>query len=231
MRQIPLIGEEGQKKLSEATVVIAGAGGLGSPAAFYLAAAGTGTLVIADSDTVEESNLNRQILHAADSIGMPKVLSAGKTLKACNPDVKVLTRKMRIDDDTAASLIAGADIVVDAVDNFEARYALNRAAVAARIPLMHAAVSGFSGQATLIIPGETPCLSCIFPDVQKTRAPPVLGTAPGILGTIEAQEVIKYLTGTGETLAGKLLLYDGLKNRMDLFSVKQSPRCRVCGGI
>ena len=229
-RQIPLIGLEGQRKLKDATVFIAGAGGLGSPAAFYLAAAGVGHIRIADSDVLEITNMNRQILHTDERIGMPKVVSAKKTLEALNPEITVTALEAFIDADSAAGLIGDADIIVDAMDNFSARYVLNAVALEMDIPLMHAGISGFSGQATLIVPGETPCLACIFPQAETAVKPPVLGVTAGILGAIEAQETIKYLTGTGETLAGRLLLWDGSVNRMEVFSVKRSSRCRVCAG-
>ncbi len=229
-RQIPLIGPEGQKKLEDATVFIAGAGGLGSPAAFYLAAAGVGHIRIADADVLEITNMNRQILHTDERIGMPKVVSAKKTLEALNPKITVTALEAFIDADSAAGLIEDADIIVDAMDNFSARYVLNAAALEMDIPLMHAGISGFSGQATMIVPGKTPCLACIFPQAETAVKPPVLGVTAGVLGAIEAQETIKYLTGSGETLAGRLLLWDGSVNRMEVFSVKRSPRCRVCAG-
>lgn len=230
VRQIPVIGDAGQEKLRDATVFLAGCGGLGSPAAFYLAAAGVGHLRIADCDVVEETNLNRQILHRPDRIGMPKAASAKLTLEAFNPDVEVTAFASFIDETTAPRMIGDADIIVDAMDNFSARYVLNACSQHLGVPLMHGGVAGLSGQATLIVPGETACLSCIFPEARTTEKNPILGTAAGVIGSIEAEETIKYLTGTGETLAGKLLLWDGSVNKMDVFSVRKSRRCPVCSG-
>lgn len=227
-RQIPVIGEDGQKKLAESTVFLAGAGGLGSPVALYLAAAGVGSIRIADCDRVELTNLNRQILHRSDRIGMAKAVSAAMTLTAFNPDISVTALDAFIDSGNVTSLISDADIIVDAMDNFAARYVLNAAALDLGIPLMHGGIAGLTGQATLVVPGKTPCLSCIFPGVETTVKTPVLGVTAGVIGSIEAQETIKYLTGIGETLAGKLLLWDGLVNRAEVFSVKRSRRCPVC---
>ncbi|MCZ9313310.1 MAG: HesA/MoeB/ThiF family protein [Methanocorpusculum sp.] len=227
-RQIPVIGNEGQKKLQNATVFLAGCGGLGSPVAFYLAAAGVGHLRIADCDIVDATNLNRQILHRPDRIGMPKAASAKLTLEAFNPDIEITAFASFIDEKTAPRMIGDADIIVDAMDNFTARYILNEMSQTRDIPLMHGGVAGLNGQATLIIPKKTACLSCIFPDAHTTTGTPILGAAAGIIGSIEAEETIKYLTGTGETLAGKLLLWDGAVNRMDVFSVKKSRRCPIC---
>ncbi|MDR0438911.1 MAG: HesA/MoeB/ThiF family protein [Methanocalculaceae archaeon] len=228
VRQIPVIGDVGQKKLENASVFLAGCGGLGSPVAFYLAAAGLGHLRIADRDVVEETNLNRQILHQPDRIGMPKAASAKQTLEAFNPDIEVMTFASSIDEKTASRMIGDADIIVDAMDNFIARYVLNEISHALDIPLVHGGVAGLTGQATLIVPGKTACLSCIFPDAKTTIGTPILGTTAGVIGLIEAQETIKYLTNTGKTLAGKLLLWDGAVNRMDIFSVKKSHRCPIC---
>lgn len=230
VRQIPVIGDAGQKKLEDATVFLAGCGGLGSPVAFYLAAAGVGHLRIADCDVVEATNLNRQILHRPDRIGMPKAASAKLTLEAFNPDIEVTAFASFIDEKTAPRMIGDANIIVDAMDNFTARYVLNGVSQARDIPLMHGGVAGLIGQATLIVPKKTACLSCIFPDAKTTTGTPILGTTAGVIGSIEAEETIKYLTGTGETLAGKLLLWDGEVNRMDVFSVKKSRRCPVCSG-
>ncbi|HJK47386.1 MAG TPA: HesA/MoeB/ThiF family protein [Methanocorpusculum sp.] len=231
LRQIPVIGDDGQKKLEEATVFLAGCGGLGSPVAFYLAAAGVGHLRIADCDVVEETNLNRQILHRPDRIGMPKAASAKLTLEAFNPDIDVTAFSAFIDRNTVRRMIGDADIIVDAMDNFSARYILNEISQTLDIPLMHGGVAGLTGQVTLIIPRKTACLSCIFPDAKTTTVTPILGAAAGVIGSIQAEETIKYLTGTGDTLAGKLLLWDGAVNRMDVFSVKKSRRCPVCSNI
>ena len=228
IRQIPLIGEDGQKKLKGATVFIAGAGGLGSPVSVYLAEAGVGCIRIADMDTVDESNLNRQILHPAERIGMSKADSAKKTLQALNPDCRVEAFTEKITGDSVERLAGDADLIVDCMDNFEARYVMNQFSQERGIALLHGGVAGYSGQVTLIIPGVTPCLSCIFPNAVSTSQTPVIGAYAGVIGSIQAGEAVKYLIGK-PTLAGKLLIYDGAVNSMDIFSVKKNPKCTVCG--
>ncbi|MDO5847518.1 MAG: HesA/MoeB/ThiF family protein [Methanocorpusculum sp.] len=228
LRQIPLIGEEGCRMLQGSTVFIAGAGGLGSPASLYLASAGVGTLRIADMDSVEESNLNRQILHPESRIGENKALSAKKSIEAVNGNCRVEAFPEKVTDASALRLIGDADLIIDCLDNFEARYVLNRAALRLEKPLLHAAVSGFSGQLTLIIPGKTPCLSCIFPQVTTAESSPALGAACGVVGSLQALEAVRVLTGN-PTLAGNLLLYDGSSNTLNSFSVKKSVRCPECG--
>ena len=227
-RQIPLIGEDGQRRLAESTVFIAGAGGLGSPVSVYLAEAGVGEIRIADLDVVDESNLNRQILHPESRIGMSKAESAKKTLSALNPECRVVSFAEKIDADSILRMAEGADLIVDCMDNFETRYILNEASKMLNIPLLHGAVTGFSGQITLIIPNETPCLSCIFPRAETTSSAPIIGASAGVVGSMQALEAVRFLIGK-PTLAGKLLLYDGASNSVDIFSVKKSPRCIVCG--
>ncbi|MCQ2377158.1 MAG: HesA/MoeB/ThiF family protein [Methanocorpusculum sp.] len=229
IRQLPLIGEDGCRKLADATVFIAGAGGLGSPVAYYLAASGIGHIRIADMDRVDTSNLNRQILHPESRIGENKAVSAKETLDAFNSECQIEAFTEKIDDASADKLIGDADLILDCLDNFEARYVLNRAALRMSTPLLHAAVSGYTGQITLIIPGCTPCLSCIFPKAESVKSPPALGAACGVVGSLQALEAVRYLTGKA-TLAGKLLLFDGAANSINTFSVKKSPRCRECGG-
>lgn len=229
IRQIPLIGEDGCRKLADATVFIAGAGGLGSPVAYYLAASGIGHIRIADMDRVDTSNLNRQILHPESRIGENKAVSAKETLDAFNSECQIEAFTEKIDDASADKLIGDADLILDCLDNFEARYVLNHAALRMSTPLLHAAVSGYTGQITLIIPGRTPCLSCIFPKAESVKSPPALGAACGVVGSLQALEAVRYLTGKA-TLAGKLLLFDGAANSINTFSVKKSPRCRECGG-
>ncbi|MDO5845604.1 MAG: HesA/MoeB/ThiF family protein [Methanocorpusculum sp.] len=228
-RQLPLIGAAGQEALAGAVVFVAGAGGLGSPVSLYLAEAGVGTLRIADLDVIEESNLNRQILHPEDRIGRPKAASAKQTLEALNPAYRVEAFAEKIDEASVLRLVGGADLIVDCMDNFAARYVLNRAAIALGIPLLHGAVAGYSGQLTLVVPGKTPCLSCIFPHAETTQKTPVLGAVAGVVGSLQALEAVRYLTGE-PTLAGKLLIYDGAANTLDTFAVKKSPRCPDCGG-
>ena len=227
-RQIPLIGEDGQRRLAESTVFIAGAGGLGSPVSMYLAEAGVGEIRIADLDVIEESNLNRQILHPASRLGMLKAESAAQTLSALNPECRVVSFAEKIDADSVFRMAEGAYLIIDCMDNFETRYILNEASKKLNIPLLHGAVSGFSGQITLVVPDETPCLSCIFPKVGPSSSAPILGAAAGVVGSMQALEAVRFLTGK-PTLAGKLLLYDGVSNSVDIFSVKKSSRCPVCG--
>ncbi|HJJ47676.1 MAG TPA: HesA/MoeB/ThiF family protein [Methanocorpusculum sp.] len=227
-RQIPLIGAENQKKLQDATVFIAGAGGLGSPVSFYLAGAGIGTLRIADLDIVDESNLNRQILHSEEKIGMKKAVSAKETLEAFNSECRIEAFSEKIDDKSLKTLTGDADLLIDCMDNFETRYALNRYSQKTGIPLLHGAVSGCAGQITLLIPGKTPCLSCIFPKSEASSTQNIIGAYAGVVGSMQAAEAVKYLIGE-PSLAGKLLIYDGRANSLDLFSVKKNRNCPVCG--
>ncbi len=230
MRQLPLIGEEGQAKLASSTVFIAGAGGLGSPVSMYLAEAGVGCIRIADGDWIDETNLNRQILHPAERIGMDKASSAMQTLTLLNPSCRVLAYAEAVTDDSAERLIGNASLIIDCLDNFEARYVLNRASQKLGIPLLHAAVSGYSGQLTLVVPGKTPCLSCIFPAVKTSDEKiPSLGACAGVVGSLQALEAVRVLIDS-PTLAGKLLLYDASRNSLETFTVKKSPRCLVCSG-
>jgi molybdopterin/thiamine biosynthesis adenylyltransferase len=228
-RQIPCIGEAGQERLSEATVFIAGAGGLGSPVALYLAAAGVGTLRIADRDVVERTNLNRQILHWDGDLGRRKVDSARVKLEALNPEISVETAAETIRAENLASLASGADVIVDAVDNFSTRYLLNRFALRAGVPLVHGAIRGFDGQATTIIPGRTGCLRCVFPAPPPEETAPVIGVTAGIIGLIQANEVIKYLLGRGELLENRLLVWNGLSGTLEEIPVGPDPGCGECG--
>ncbi|MDD4255320.1 MAG: HesA/MoeB/ThiF family protein [Methanofollis sp.] len=230
-RQTMLFGEEGQEKLKRATVFVAGAGGLGCPVALYLAAAGIGHIRIADCDTVETTNLNRQVLHWDRDVGRAKVASAGEKLAAVNPEIEVETARVVIDASNVADLAGDADVIVDAMDNFETRYLLNEVALARGIPLVHGAISGFFGQATTIIPEQTPCLRCIFPTAPPKETFPVVGTTPGVIGLVQANEVIKYLTGTGDLLAGRLLLWDGTNSTMETIAMERQPKCPACGHL
>jgi adenylyltransferase/sulfurtransferase len=229
IRQIMLFGEEGQEKLRTAKVLVVGAGGLGSPIFTYLAVAGIGKIILADFDSVELSNLNRQFLHHEKDIGRQKLKSAEEKLLSLNPEVKVETIREKITNENAGSVVPPCDLIVDALDNFDTRHVLNRLAMERNIPLIHGAVSGYRGQVTTIIPGKTPCLCCIFPTTFKKEVFPVLGTTPGVIGTIQANEAIKYLTGQGKLLENRLLLWDGLSCSFSELKVNKTENCPVCG--
>jgi molybdopterin/thiamine biosynthesis adenylyltransferase len=228
-RQILLFGEEGQERLKKAGIFIAGAGGLGSPVAIYLAVAGVGTLTIVDSDMVDLTNLNRQILHGDRDIGKKKIASAREKLEEINPEITIKAIDAHIDEGNAARLVGRANGIVDALDNYPARYTLNRVALAKGIPLFHGAIRGMYGQATTIIPGKTPCLACIFPKPPPGEESPVVGVTPGLIGMVQATEVLKYLLGTGELLANRLLLWDGLQGQASEVCVERNPACETCG--
>jgi molybdopterin/thiamine biosynthesis adenylyltransferase len=229
-RQILLFGEEGQEKLKNAKVFIAGVGGLGSPVSTYLAISGIGKIIIADFDCVEASNLNRQFLHHEKDIGREKVESAKEKLLAMNPGVEIEVIREKLTEENADSTVPGCDLIIDALDNFEARHILNRLAVKRKIPLIHGAISGYTGQATTIIPGKTPCLYCIFPGVSRKETFPAVGTTPGIIGSIQANEAIKYITGQGKLLEGRLLMWDGLFCSLTEIKLAKRNNCPVCGG-
>jgi len=231
---IPEVGTEGQARLLGSKVLLIGAGGLGSPAAFYLAAAGVGTIGIIDFDVVDLSNLQRQILHTNDRIGEKKVDSARRTLNALNPDVKVVAHEEMLVADNVERIIAGYDAILDGTDTFETRYILNDAAVAAGIPVIHASVFRFEGQLTTFIPYEGPCYRCLYPTPPPPELAPgcsvagVLGVVPGIMGLLQANEVLKVLLGIGETLAGRLLLFDALETEFTELKLRRDPKCPVC---
>jgi adenylyltransferase/sulfurtransferase len=229
-RQILLFGEDGQERLKSSKVFIAGAGGLGCPVAAYLAAAGVGNLIIADCDSVDRTNLNRQILHHEQDIGRPKVFSAGEKLRSMNPDIKIELLAVTISDTNASALVSGCDLVVDALDTFTDRYAINRAAIRNRIPYIHGAVSGFDGHMATIIPGETACLECMVPEAPPRSVFPVVGTTPGLIGVLQANEVIKFITGQGDPLGNRLVIWDGRGAQMTTIHVERDPECRACGG-
>ena len=228
-RQILLFGEEGQERLKEAKIFIAGAGGLGSPVAIYLAVAGVGTLTVVDSDVVDQTNLNRQILHSDRDIGKKKTVSAEGKLQEINPDITIRAIDAHLDETNAGRLVGGADGIVDALDNYPARYLLNRIALEKGIPLFHGAIRGMYGQATTIIPGETPCLSCIFPKPPPAEVFPVVGVTPGLIAMVQATEVLKFLLGTGNLLANRLFLWDGMQAQASEICVERNPCCPVCG--
>jgi molybdopterin/thiamine biosynthesis adenylyltransferase len=230
-RQMMLFGEEGQERLKKAHIFIAGAGGLGSPVSIYLAVAGIGTITIVDMDVVDQTNLNRQILHYDRDIGRKKTASAEEKLRELNPDIIINAVDVKIDEINAAKLIGRAEGIVDAMDNYPTRYLLNDVAIAKKIPLFHGGIRGFYGQATTIIPGTTPCLKCIFPKPPPKEVFPVMGVTPGIIGTIQANEVIKYLLGSGELLIGRLFIWDGLQAHGEEICVERNPACKVCSDM
>lgn len=226
---IPGIGEAGQEKIKKARVVIAGAGGLGSPVALYLAAAGLGTLRIIDNDKVELSNLNRQILHGDKDIGKAKTASAYDKLTKLNKNVNIETIHITIDESNAAQLTEGFDVIVDAMDNMPTRYLLNKAAIKHRFPFVHGAVSGLEGRAMTVVPGKSACLKCLYHAAPPKTKFPVLGTTPAVIGAIEATEVIKYITGIGTLLMDRLLIYDGLNMKFTELKVVRNINCEHCG--
>jgi adenylyltransferase/sulfurtransferase len=230
-RQIMLFGEEGQERLKNAHIFIAGAGGLGSPVSLYLAVAGVGTITIVDMDAVDQSNLNRQILHTDRDIGRKKIESAEEKLTAINPDIRIRAIDTRINESNAARLTNNADGIVDAMDNYPARYLLNDCAIRKKIPLFHGAIHGFYGQARTVIPGKTPCLRCIFPKAPPEEVFPVIGVTAGIIGTVQATEVIKYLLNSGDLLTDRLFIWDGLQARAEDICAERIPCCPACGGI
>ena len=228
-RQIRLFGAEGQEKLKRAKVFIAGAGGLGSPISIYLAAAGIGKIVLVDKDVVELSNLNRQILHWERDVGSRKALSALEKLEKMNSDIIVEAAAEILDEENVLHLVGDADLIIDAMDNFPSRYLLNKTALDRKIPFIHGAIYGFHGQATTVLPGRTACLRCIFPEAPPPETFPVVGVTPGIIGLIQATEAIKYITGLGDLLAGKLLIWDGIRPSLETIDVERDPGCRDCG--
>jgi molybdopterin/thiamine biosynthesis adenylyltransferase/rhodanese-related sulfurtransferase len=232
---LPEVGEAGQAKLLDAKVLLIGAGGLGSPAAMYLAAAGVGTLGIVDFDVVESSNLQRQILHNVDRIGMPKVESARETLIALNPDVKIRMHNVRLSAANVLEIMSGYEVVVDGGDNFPTRYLINDASLHLEIPVVHGSIFRFEGQASVFHPYEGPCYRCLFPQPPPPELAPscaeagVLGVLPGIVGSIEAMEAIKLILGIGEPLVGKLLTYDALEQEFRQLKLRRNPECPACG--
>jgi molybdopterin/thiamine biosynthesis adenylyltransferase/rhodanese-related sulfurtransferase len=231
---IPEVGSAGQARLLGSKALLIGAGGLGSPAALYLAAAGVGTIGIVDFDVVDLSNLQRQILHTNDRIGERKVDSARRTIEALNPDVKVIPHEEMLVADNVDRIINGYDVIVDGTDTFETRYLLNDAAVAKNIPVIHASVFRFEGQLTTFIPYEGPCYRCLYPTPPPPELAPgcsvagVLGVVPGIMGMLQANEALKVLLGIGDTLAGRLLLFDALDTTFIELKLRRDPACPVC---
>jgi molybdopterin/thiamine biosynthesis adenylyltransferase/rhodanese-related sulfurtransferase len=231
---LPEVGLDGQQKLLDARVLLLGAGGLGSPAALYLAAAGVGTLGIVDNDEVDLSNLQRQVIHSSERIGVSKVDSAEQTINALNPDVNVEKYPVRLGADNIVEIISGYDVIVDGLDNFPTRYLLNDASVRLGIPVVSAAILGFEGQLSVFKPYDGPCYRCLFPVPPPAELAPscgangVLGVLPGTMGLLQATEVIKLILGEGEPLIGRLLMYDALSARVTEVKVRRDPDCPIC---
>ena len=231
---LPEVGEKGQIKIAKAKVFIVGAGGLGSPVGYYLTAAGVGTIAIADNDNVELSNLQRQIAHSVETLGKPKVESAKKTFESLNPDVNIIAIKQRLTKDNILALIRDYDVVVDCSDNFPTRFLINDACVMAKKPLITGAIFKFEGQLTTVIPGDGPCYRCLFEEPPPPGVLPspqgvgLFGFLPGVIGTLQAGEVLKLIIGTGEILKGELLIYDALKSSFRKVKIPKNPDCPIC---
>jgi molybdopterin/thiamine biosynthesis adenylyltransferase/rhodanese-related sulfurtransferase len=233
---IPEVGDEGQQRLLDARVLLIGAGGLGSPASLYLAAAGVGTLGIVDDDVVDASNLQRQIAHTTERLGEPKVESARRTIAALNPDVTVVPFQERLTSENVERILAGGwDVIVDGADNFPTRYLVNDASVWHGIPVVHGSIYRFEGQTTVFHPGAGPCYRCLYPAPPPPELAPscseggVLGVLPGIVGSLQATEALKLILGAGDTLTGRLLLIDALHTTFDEVQIRRDPGCPVCG--
>ena len=232
---VPEVGEAGQGRLLASKVLLIGAGGLGCPAGLYLAAAGVGTIGLVDSDVVDLSNLQRQILHTNDAIGKPKTESAQRTLRALNPDVQVVRHDLRLDSSNVMDVIAPYDVILDGSDNFTTKYLVNDAAVLANKPNVYGSIFRFDGQASTFIPRQGPCYRCLFPEPTPAELAPscdeagVLGVLPGVVGLVQATEAIKLVLGRGRTLMGRLLTYDALEMTFHEYRVRRDPGCAVCG--
>jgi len=224
-------GEVGQLKLKKSSVFIAGAGGLGSPVSIYLAVAGVGEIKICDFDRIELSNLNRQILHPDKRIGELKAVSAEMTLQELNPSINISTSTDHLNQDNIDRIIGNPDVIVDCLDNFETRFLLNHYSVTKHIPLVHGAVRGMSGQVTFLAPPKTPCLRCVFPKAPPHEIFPILGATPGIIGCIQAMEVLKFLVGLDPSLQGKLLIFDGEEMSFNTITIVRRPFCPDCGSL
>jgi adenylyltransferase/sulfurtransferase len=224
-------GTAGQEKLKGSRVFVAGAGGLGSSVLYYLAAAGVGNLGLCDYDVIDISNLNRQILHRFKRIGEQKVESARDSLLELNPFISITVNNKKITPKNAEVLAAGSDLIIDCLDNFKTRHVLNRASVALHIPMIHAGVSEFRGQLTFLHPPETPCLGCLIPEVNAKKINYIAGPTPGVIGSLQALEALKYLAGIGTTLKNRMLFWDGLTMEFETISLKRDPGCKVCKNI
>lgn len=233
--RLPGFGVTGQLRLGATRVLVVGAGGLGSPAALYLAAAGVGTLGVVDDDTVELSNLQRQILHATDRVGHRKVDSARATLEGLNPEVKVETHPVRLTPDNAAEIVTGYDLVVDGADNLPTRYLLNDVTLRLGVPVVHGSVYRYEGQVTVFSPGQGPCYRCLYPEAPPPELAPacaeagVVGALPGVVGSLQAMEVIKLAVGVGRPLVGRLLVLDLASGSFDVLATRRDPSCPACG--
>lgn len=232
---LPQVGEEGQQRIRQARVLCIGAGGLGSPAAYYLVAAGVGTLGLVDMDEVDISNLQRQILHSTRDVGKPKVESAAEKLSRLNPDVKLELHQTRLTSENAFDLVDRYDVVVDGCDNFPTRYLVNDVCVFLNKPTVHGSVFRFEGQATVFLPGKGPCYRCLYPlppapgEVPSCQEAGVLGAVPGFIGSLQAAEALKLVLGVGQPLVGRLLSYDALAMSFREFKLRRDPECPVCG--
>ncbi|MEW6100813.1 MAG: molybdopterin-synthase adenylyltransferase MoeB [Candidatus Omnitrophota bacterium] len=233
---LPGIGSQGQEKLLQAKVLVIGTGGLGSPCALYLAAAGVGKLGIADSEAVELSNLQRQILHSTQNIGKPKVESARERINSLNPDTQVVAHQLRLTSKNILDIIKLYDIIVDASDNFPTRYLVNDACVLSKKPFCHGSVYRYDGQAITILPGESACYRCLYPEppeeglLPDSREAGILGAVAAVIGVIQANEVLKYILQTGELLTGRLLVFDALNSSFRTLAVERDAKCRACSG-
>lgn len=223
-------GEAGQEKLKSSTVFVAGAGGLGSPACLYLAAAGVGRIVVADHDVVELSNLNRQVLHREASMGKPKALSAVEAMRTLNPAIEAVAVGEEIGEGNAARLVKGASVILDCLDNFPARFILNRCALDSGVPLVHAAIHGLEGRMLFVRPRETACLRCVFRDGPGRGSFPVLGAVPGVMGALQALSALRYLAGLDRAQGGSMLVMDGPTGNFRHIAVARDPECPDCAG-
>ncbi|HWM55232.1 MAG TPA: molybdopterin-synthase adenylyltransferase MoeB [Solirubrobacterales bacterium] len=232
---LPEVGVEGQLKMLNAKVLLVGAGGLGAPTALYLAAAGIGTMGLVDDDVVDASNLQRQVIHNTERVGMPKTESARLTIEALNPDVKVVEHRLRLDASNILEIIEDYDVIVDGADNFPTRYLLNDASVRLRKPVVSASILSFDGQISTFVPYEGPCYRCLYPTPPPAELAPscsangVLGAMAGTMGLLQANEVLKLVLGIGEPLIGRLLLFDALSTRFTELKVRRDPECPICG--